>query len=892
MKFPSLTQLDAVDSNDRHKSMKITSLLLPIIILLQLPTLSAQTVISGTVRYAGPGGEPAVGVGVMLMSLDGKSILGFQNADAQGSFSLTYRGNADSLLLRCSAIDIKPLERRIATWTQQLLLIVESAPLSITEARIKEPPMRQHGDTVVYTVAQYRDSTDRSIGDVLQKMPGITVEKSGKISHNGKEINRFYIEGMDMLGRSYGVATNNIRAADIASVEVYERHQPVRALESLERPDQTALNLKLKDSARGIWTTTLQLGGGYKPWMWNAEAVTMYFTRKVQTMLTYKTNNTGDDVVVSELLSFEKPPIESAAPLLHLRTPSEPPVDRSRYLLNNVHAVSANVLTRLRSTVDFSARASYIHDRQKAEGRSLIRYYFLKEQPVEVEELIGSQIRTDQVEVSLRIVDNNATHYLDERMNVSGRLYCGNGTVGTISQQLRHPAFSVENRFSDLIRRDERVYSVTSNTSYTEGEASLRVSPLPFTDLATETAPNAVQQLHTRRFDSQNNLRWSQNIGHWQMMVRTHFNALVENLQSDFMLADTRFHTLPAADSMTNAISLHRFDLILAPRFEYNTGAPFRISIDLPLNTRFTNYADEHERHLHFLPRLSISGEITTDLRYNLDARLTSGIGGVNSLYTGYMMTDYRSIGRRSGKLLHSAGKIASASLEYKNPWIGMVTSLRGTWSRTNQDLLLGSVIEGMLVRQESLPIAHHADRFGFELAFSQRINTLATTLGLAVNRTWQQAQILRQEQLIPSRRGLWQGRLTATTRLSDKAQIFYRGSGSVVTSRIEGGEDLSRYTYLQQSLTGQFSLGKYFRLDGSFEHYFNNAIADGHRHLIFADVAIAWLYDHTEIRLEARNLFNHREFNYTTCSNLIDTATLSPLRPASVILKVRFSIF
>lgn len=870
--------------------MRINHLFLLAAALLLCVAASAQTVVSGTVRYAGTNGGPAAGVGVMLMSLGGKSMLGFQNADAAGAFSLTYWGNADSLLLRCNALDIKPLERRIAARTQQLSLVVESAPLSITEARVKEPPMRQHGDTLVYSVAQYCDSTDRSIGEVLQKMPGITVEKSGKISYNGKEINRFYIEGMDMLGRGYGVATNNIRAADIASVEVYERHQPVRALESLERPDQAALNLKLKDTARGTWTTTLELGGGYKPWMWNAEAVTMYFTRKVQTMLTYKTNNTGDDVVVSELLSFETPPIESAASQLHLRTPSEPPVDRSRYLLNNVHAVSANVLTRLRPTVDFSARASYIHDRQTAEGRSLTCYYFLQEQPVEVEELIASQIRTDQAEVLLRLVDNNTTHYLDERLNVSGRIYDGTGTVGSIREQLRRPAFSVENRFSDLMRRDERVYSVTSNTSYTEGEASLRVSPLPFTDLATETTPNAVQQLHTRRFDSQNNLRWSQNIGYWQMTVRTHFNARVENLQSAFMLADSGLQTLPAADSMTNDISLRRFDLILAPRFEYNTGDPFRISIDLPLDARFTNYIDQRERHLHFLPRLSISGEITTNLRYNLDARLTSGVGSVNSLYMGYMMTDYRSIGRRSGHLLHSKGRQATASLEYKNPWIGMVTSLRGTWSRTDQDLLLGSVIEGMLVRQESLPIAHHSDRYGFELAYSQRINTLATTLGLALNRTWQQAQILRQEQLIPSRRGLCQGRLTATTRLSEKAQLFYRCSGSVVTSRIEGGNDLSRFTYLQQSLTGQFSLGKSCRLDGSVEHYFNDAIAGSHRHIVFADLAFAWIHGQTELRIEARNLSGHREFNYATSNNLIDTSTVSPLRPASLLMKIRVS--
>ena len=102
--------------------MRINHLFLIASALLLCVAASAQTVVSGTVRYAGTNGGPAAGVGVMLMSLDGKSMLGFQNADAAGAFSLTYRGNADSLLLRCNALDIKPLERRIAARTQELAL--------------------------------------------------------------------------------------------------------------------------------------------------------------------------------------------------------------------------------------------------------------------------------------------------------------------------------------------------------------------------------------------------------------------------------------------------------------------------------------------------------------------------------------------------------------------------------------------------------------------------------------------------------------------------------------------------------------------------------------------------------------------------------------------------
>lgn len=107
----------------------------------------------------------------------------------------------------------------------------------------------------------------------------------------------------------------------------------------------------------------------------------------------------------------------------------------------------------------------------------------------------------------------------------------------------------------------------------------------------------------------------------------------------------------------------------------------------------------------------------------------------------------------------------------------------------------------------------------------------------------------------------------------------------------MSGGEDISRYTYLQQSLSGQFVLGRGFRLDGSVEHYFNDAVSGSHRHLVFADLSFGWLHKRMEFRLEARNLFNHKTFNYISSNNLIDISTMSPLRGASVVLKVRFSI-
>ena len=87
---------------------------------------------------------------------------------------------------------------------------------------------------------------DRSIEDVIKKLPGIEVSETGVISYDGEPINNFYIEGLNLMGGNYAVASQNIKPQDVAAVSVYERHQPKKALKNVVESKSAALNLKLK----------------------------------------------------------------------------------------------------------------------------------------------------------------------------------------------------------------------------------------------------------------------------------------------------------------------------------------------------------------------------------------------------------------------------------------------------------------------------------------------------------------------------------------------------------------------------------------------------------------------------------------------------------------------
>jgi hypothetical protein len=56
-------------------------------------------------------------------------------------------------------------------------------------------------------------------------MPGIEVLPDGKILYQGKAINKYYIEGLD-IRRKYNLANDNLPYQEVSQVQILENHQP------------------------------------------------------------------------------------------------------------------------------------------------------------------------------------------------------------------------------------------------------------------------------------------------------------------------------------------------------------------------------------------------------------------------------------------------------------------------------------------------------------------------------------------------------------------------------------------------------------------------------------------------------------------------------------------
>ena len=202
---------------------KMKRILLIIWTLLFVAEVYGQSVITGCVLTQNDS-LPVISANVMVKTQQGK-IAAFASTDVDGKFSLNLKASADSLTLTVSMIGFKQYSAPLKQNGHPITIFLDEGSLKLKEVVVKADRIRENGDTVTYSVGAFAEKQDRSIGDVLSRMPGIDVSQSGKIQYQGTDINKFYIEGSDLLGGKYGIATKGIDHEDVSQVEVLENHQ-------------------------------------------------------------------------------------------------------------------------------------------------------------------------------------------------------------------------------------------------------------------------------------------------------------------------------------------------------------------------------------------------------------------------------------------------------------------------------------------------------------------------------------------------------------------------------------------------------------------------------------------------------------------------------------------
>lgn len=135
---------------------------------------------------------------------------------------------------------------------RNVVLPPKSVQLNEVEVVAYKDKMYYKGDTLQFTADSFKMKANATVEDLLKKLPGVKVDASGKITIQGKEVDQVLVDGDEFFGTDPTIATKNLNANTVETVQVYEKKS-----ENTEGGgDETVkiVNLKLKeDSKKGYF---------------------------------------------------------------------------------------------------------------------------------------------------------------------------------------------------------------------------------------------------------------------------------------------------------------------------------------------------------------------------------------------------------------------------------------------------------------------------------------------------------------------------------------------------------------------------------------------------------------------------------------------------------------
>jgi hypothetical protein len=550
-----------------------------------LCSLYGQQTISGTVINAE--GVSVRGANVVLQVAPERQISSFAITTSDGTFKLTTLVFTDSLWLKVSHLNHDDQSRWITPTDSVLNFVLQDRVYDLPTMTVKQEAVIRKGDTLVFDVNQLREVGDESIEQLLRNIPGIEIAANGTISYQDLEISKFYIEGLDMLEGRYAIATRNLNLDAIRDIEILEHHQPIRALDSLVRPPNAAINLRLKS---GITLTGTVRGGlGATPLLHQAEATLFGFAKKQQFSLLGSANNVGNatgdnfrDLYQSE--TFILPLVQA--------TMASPPLEANptHYLDNNERSGGFNFLRKTGPNTQLKWNGYLTHDRLRSSGRNELTYRDTEEE-ITIKEQLQSSTRPRVYNNRLLYEINNKRFYLKssiegqygiERTEASNLF-----NESTSQERFERGDLSINGKLSSIIRRGQKAYRIKGKFSYRDERNDLQLKPLflllpglPATRL--DSARQAARRryftanVHTNLFFRRNQIRGETRFG-----LRTQQSRL----SSDLVGEDE--------NPLGNTFSNDNQQLLLAPyllqRFTHER--PRRTwTLSLPLATHFFSF--------------------------------------------------------------------------------------------------------------------------------------------------------------------------------------------------------------------------------------------------------------------------------------------------------------
>ena len=618
------------------------------------------------------------GVSVTLRTNDDRPVA-FCNTNEDGTFSIELPNAETPERLVFSMIGYAKRSIALNDFKQGQNVVLENDAFMLKEVKVKAEKIRRSGDTLTYSVAAFMQKQDRSIADVIAKMPGLSVSPSGQIKYQGKAINKFYIEGADLLGGKYALASENIKANQVKNVQVLEDHQPVKALKKVKFSDQAALNIVLKDDAKNVWQSVIEVGigsslQGKAQLLRDARLTEMLFSRKKQSISMYKTNNTGKDIGHETIdYTTAKASLSADNPLIESVTISTPSISDERYNFNDTHIFATNWLFKTAKDNDLRFQFNGLIDKNKLTGHTHKTYLDAGTGGISVTEDEALNDKTNEWTAELTYKVNKDNHYF---ANVAKGYIGFNRSRG--EAVLNHaPILQRVNKDKKVLSNNFEWIKTLANNNTFSIKSRLLYNELPSSLLLVNGSTERI---------SQQKIEWDATTGFRHKLLGMYITYNIGAAYKQQKIAQDNFYTsFNATYTQAQVYVLPSFSYI-TPSLRFNAGVSGELL--------YRKSGSESKPTFHLEPFVFANYRLTS--RWNVNMLFSHALSpnAFSSYIESPIFTNYYSLMQGKAHLNNTTTNMLSNTWKYNDVIRGMFGNLGLSYSRTSNIILYESVFE------------------------------------------------------------------------------------------------------------------------------------------------------------------------------------------------------
>lgn len=682
----------------------------------------AQKTISGKIKNSDGEFVPSASVTVEEKGKD--AIIAYAITNSKGEYKVTFTSAESDVDLKIKAFNHKPVTRSVQNTSQNLDFTLDTEATEIKEIQLKTRLITKRGDTISYDIQSFDSKNDRTLADVLKRMPGIEVNKDGSILYQGQPLSKFYVNGKDLMEGGYGVVNNALPKDAVQKVEVLENHQPVKILQDKVPSDQAAINIKLKKQV--TMTGRGEVGVGISdPAIWNVKLTPMFFGQKNQWVVNYKTNNTGE-TVENEGNMFAmgnrwegRRSNASQNSWLSVERAAVPNLPEKRYLMNNIHFLSANLLTSPFKNKEWELKANASYVNNAVERESYEETFFKKENFTEFN-VRDNNLYTNKAKGEIIFTKNakegffkNVTSFNqfwnEDRASINLKNSVDDLLNKNSRQTLSSPTGSFQNSLSTIIPLKSKMLNVMSYISYQDDNQLLRVTPgnyVFYPELATGPGsvpvfnnifadlPEVSQDFGMKTFEANHSATMGFTKKFWTFTPEIGFNYTGNSLNSEILeFANAPYNQ--RREDFSNDLRFTEAVPYVGLGVNYKSEA-WTVGIQLPVNYNMITAEDAGRSvnkdfdKITFEPSGFVQYSFASFWKAALSGNWNYNFATINDLYGGILMSRPTSFSAMNpdNPLSETESKRAGSRIEYRNPLNNLFFNVNYSLSQTDRNLI------------------------------------------------------------------------------------------------------------------------------------------------------------------------------------------------------------